>query len=85
MSKTGKVEESEQGKFAQKKVSLSNVNKNNNKSGQIFFLAAMDRFPAGVEAAIAEVFPSDDPLDAPDFNAIDYINQVIVRSLPYGN
>ena len=36
----------------------------------------MERFPPGVEAAIAEVFPSDDPLDAPDFNATDYINQV---------
>jgi len=36
----------------------------------------MDRFPPGVEAAIAEVFPSDDPLDAPDFNATDYINQM---------
>ena len=45
----------------------------------------MDRFPAGVEAAIAEVFPSDDPLDAPDFNATDYINQVILGTAPYGS
>ena len=41
----------------------------------------MDRFPPGVEAAIAEVFPSDDPLDDPDFNATDYINQVKEGSL----
>ena len=41
----------------------------------------MDRFPPGVEAAISEVFPSDDPLDDPDFNATDYINQVKEGSL----
>ena len=41
----------------------------------------MDRFPPGVEAAIAEVFPSYDPLDDPDFNATDYINQVNEGSL----
>ena len=45
------------------------------------FFGRMDRFPPGVEAAIAEVFPSDDPLDDPDFNATDYINQVKEGSL----
>ena len=33
-------------------------------------------FPEAVQAAINEVFPEDDPLDAPDFNPIDYINQM---------
>jgi len=33
-------------------------------------------FPDSVQAAINEVFPSDDPLDAPDFDSIEYINQM---------
>ena len=33
-------------------------------------------FPDEVQAAIDEVFPSDDPLDAPDFDPIDYINEM---------
>ncbi len=31
-------------------------------------------FPPEVEAAIAEILPSEDPLDAPDFSTVDYIN-----------
>jgi len=31
-------------------------------------------FPPEVESAIAEVLPSDDPLDSVDFSAVDYIN-----------
>jgi hypothetical protein len=30
--------------------------------------------PGTVNAAIAEALPSGDPLDRPDFDAIDYIN-----------
>ncbi len=33
-------------------------------------------FPAEVEAAIAAVLPSDDPLDRPDFDSVDYINEM---------
>ena len=33
-------------------------------------------FSEEVQAAIAEVFPSDDPLDSPDFNSVDYINEL---------
>ena len=28
------------------------------------------------QAAIAEVFPSSDPLDAPDFSPVNYINEL---------
>ena len=35
---------------------------------------AMITFPAEVQAAINEVLPSHDPLDQPDFSAVDYIN-----------
>lgn len=31
-------------------------------------------FPPEVDRAIQEVFPSDDPLDKPDFEPVDYIN-----------
>ena len=34
-------------------------------------------FPASVQAAISEVFSTDeDPLDAAEFSAIDYINEM---------
>ena len=33
-------------------------------------------YPAEVQAAINEIFPSDDPLDAPDFDPVDYINEM---------
>ncbi|GAB6030212.1 Vacuolar protein sorting-associated protein 53 [Chamberlinius hualienensis] len=33
-------------------------------------------FPLSVQQAIEQVLPSNDPLDKPDFNAIDYINQL---------
>ncbi|KAL3858283.1 hypothetical protein ACJMK2_012931 [Sinanodonta woodiana] len=33
-------------------------------------------FPPEVQAAIDQVLPSDDPLDKPDFNPVDYINSV---------
>ncbi len=33
-------------------------------------------FPAEVQAAIAEVLPSEDPLDDPDFSTVDYINDL---------
>ena len=33
-------------------------------------------YPEEVQAAINEVFPSDDPLDAPDFDPVDYINEM---------
>ena len=31
-------------------------------------------FPTAVQEAIAEVLPSSDPLDQPDFSTVDYIN-----------
>ncbi|XP_040564185.1 vacuolar protein sorting-associated protein 53 homolog [Lepeophtheirus salmonis] len=34
------------------------------------------RYPPEVEEAIAKVLPSDDPLDSPDFNDVDYINSI---------
>lgn len=34
------------------------------------------RFPAEVESAISAVFPSQDPLDQPDFSTVDYINRL---------
>lgn len=34
----------------------------------------MVSFPAEVEAAIAAVLPSDDPLDSPSFSTVEYIN-----------
>ena len=33
-------------------------------------------FPPEVECAIAQVFPSDDPLDEKDFSTVDYINKL---------
>ena len=33
-------------------------------------------YPDEVQAAINEIFPSDDPLDAPDFDPVDYINEM---------
>nr|XP_006823125.1 PREDICTED: vacuolar protein sorting-associated protein 53 homolog [Saccoglossus kowalevskii] len=33
-------------------------------------------FPPEVQQAIDQVLPSNDPLDRPDFNAVDYINQL---------
>ncbi|KAK3586403.1 hypothetical protein CHS0354_013107 [Potamilus streckersoni] len=33
-------------------------------------------FPPEVQAAIDQVLPSDDPLDKPDFNPVDYINSL---------
>lgn len=33
-------------------------------------------FPAEVQAAIDQVLPSDDPLDKPDLNVVDYINSL---------
>ena len=33
-------------------------------------------YPEEVQAAINEIFPSDDPLDAPDFDPVDYINEM---------
>uniref|UniRef100_T1IEK0 Vacuolar protein sorting-associated protein 53 homolog n=1 Tax=Rhodnius prolixus TaxID=13249 RepID=T1IEK0_RHOPR len=33
-------------------------------------------FPAEVQSAIEQVIPSDDPLDQPDFNAVEYINSL---------
>lgn len=33
-------------------------------------------FPSDVQEAIEEVFPSNDPLDQPDFNVVDYINSL---------
>jgi len=38
--------------------------------------AAPQHFTDALEAAMAEALPSDDPLDSPDFKAIDYINTV---------
>lgn len=38
--------------------------------------AQPQRFNEALEAAMAEALPSDDPLDSPDFKAIDYINTV---------
>ena len=34
------------------------------------------KYPDEVQAAINEIFPSDDPLDAPDFDPVDYINEM---------
>ena len=34
------------------------------------------KYPEEVQAAINEIFPSDDPLDAPDFDPVDYINEM---------
>ena len=36
--------------------------------------SAMVSFPAEVEAAIAAVLPSEDPLDSPSFSTVEYIN-----------
>ena len=36
----------------------------------------MIRFPPEVDRAIEEVFPSQDPLDQPDFDATEYINKL---------
>ena len=33
-------------------------------------------FPSEVQDAIAEVLPSTDPLDQPDFSTVDYINDL---------
>jgi hypothetical protein len=33
-------------------------------------------YPFFFQAAIAEVFPSSDPLDAPDFSPVNYINEL---------
>ncbi|XP_064648939.1 vacuolar protein sorting-associated protein 53 homolog isoform X2 [Lineus longissimus] len=37
-------------------------------------LNAVIQFPADVQEAIDQVLPSNEPLDKPDFNAVDYIN-----------
>ncbi|RDD44739.1 Vacuolar protein sorting-associated protein 53-like protein [Trichoplax sp. H2] len=37
-------------------------------------IGASIKYPPNVEKAIKELFPSNDPLDAPDFNAVEYIN-----------
>ena len=34
------------------------------------------KYPDEVQAAINEIFPSDDPLDTPDFDPVDYINEL---------
>jgi hypothetical protein len=34
------------------------------------------KYPEEVQAAINEIFPSDDPLDALDFDPVDYINEM---------
>lgn len=34
------------------------------------------QFPPEVEDAIAQVFPSEDPLDEKDFSTVDYINKL---------
>ena len=38
--------------------------------------ASTDVFTEQLEHAIQDVVPSDDPFDAPDFNAVDFINQL---------
>lgn len=37
---------------------------------------AVVRYAPEVEAAIAAMFPSDDPLDKPDFDTVAYINSL---------
>ncbi|XP_071493403.1 vacuolar protein sorting-associated protein 53 homolog [Diadema antillarum] len=39
-------------------------------------LNSLLNFPADVQQAIEQVLPSSDPLDRPDFNAVDYINNL---------
>ncbi|XP_011495471.1 PREDICTED: vacuolar protein sorting-associated protein 53 homolog [Ceratosolen solmsi marchali] len=38
--------------------------------------SAIYKFPPSVQAVIEKVCPSNDPLDQPDFNAVDYINSL---------
>lgn len=34
------------------------------------------KFSDGLQKAVFEILPSQDPLDNPDFNAVDYINNM---------
>ena len=34
------------------------------------------KYPPALERAIAQVHPSDDPLDSPDFDPTDFVNRV---------
>ena len=35
-----------------------------------------DSFPVELDNLLSEILPSDDPLDDPNFNPIDYINKI---------
>jgi hypothetical protein len=41
--------------------------------------------PAEVQKAIAEILPSDDPLDKPDFDLIEYINELFPNEQSLSN
>ncbi|KAH0535661.1 vacuolar protein sorting-associated protein 53 homolog [Cotesia glomerata] len=42
-------------------------------------------FPPDVQAVIEQVLPSNDPLDQPDFNVVDYINQLFPNEQSLSN
>ena len=54
---------------------MSNVGYEAN-TGTGSFQKEILKYPDEVQAAINEIFPSDDPLDAPDFDPVDYINEM---------
>lgn len=41
--------------------------------------------PADVQKAIASIMPSDDPLDSPDFDLIEYINELFPNEQSLSN
>ena len=41
--------------------------------------------PADVQQAIASILPSDDPLDKPDFDLIEYINELFPNEQSLSN
>ena len=45
-------------------------------ASDLFLDAAPLRLPPDLDAAIAAIFQSDDPLDASDFDPVDYINVI---------